>query len=121
MNPRRVRESATAFAIPAYGFMVGIFATPLCGGSTRRAGPRDVVTVSAPGYAVGHWWEQPRRNSSALRLKARRLFEPGVMVVGVPSQLASSASGRDAEDLPAPGKGRRARGDGTEVAAAMTR
>jgi hypothetical protein len=56
----------------------------------RRASPRDVVTVYIPEYVVGHWWEQLLHNQSALRLKGRLLFTPGVMVTSVPYQLASS-------------------------------
>jgi amino acid transporter len=59
--------------------------------SLRRASPRDVVTVFIPEYIVGRWWEHLLHNQSALRLKARLLFSPGVMVVSVPWQLASSA------------------------------
>jgi amino acid transporter len=53
-------------------------------------GPRDVVTVFIPEYVVGRWWEQLLHNQSALRLKARLLFEPGVMVTSVPWQLHSA-------------------------------
>lgn len=56
----------------------------------RRESPRDVVTVFIPEYVVGHWWEQILHNQSALRLKTRLLFEPGVMVTSVPWQLTSS-------------------------------
>jgi amino acid transporter len=56
----------------------------------HRQSPRDVVTVFIPEYVVGHWWEQFLHNQSALRLKGRLLFTPGVMVVSVPYQLASS-------------------------------
>lgn len=56
----------------------------------RRESPRDLVTVYVPEYVVGHWWEQLLHNQSALRLKTRLLFTPGVMVVSVPWQLASS-------------------------------
>jgi amino acid transporter len=57
----------------------------------HRAGPRDVITVFIPEYVVGRWWEQLLHNQSALRLKARLLFEPGVLVTSVPYQLRSSA------------------------------
>jgi hypothetical protein len=40
---------------------------------------------------VGRWWEQLLHNQSALRLKGRLLFQPGVMVTSVPWQLDSSA------------------------------
>jgi hypothetical protein len=58
--------------------------------SARRESPRDVVTVFIPEYVVGKWWENLLHNQSALRLKGRLLFEPGVMVVSVPWQLRSS-------------------------------
>jgi hypothetical protein len=58
----------------------------------RGVGPRDLVVVYLPEYVVGHWWEQLLHNQSALRLKARLLFEPNVMVTNVPWQLRSSAA-----------------------------
>jgi len=57
----------------------------------RGDNPRNVVTVFIPEYVVGHWWEQVLHNQSALRLKGRLLFQPGVMVTSVPWQLESSA------------------------------
>jgi amino acid transporter len=62
--------------------------------SIRRDSPRDVVTVFIPEYVVGRWWEHLLHNQSALRLKGRLLFEPGVMVTSVPWQLAST-EGKD--------------------------
>jgi hypothetical protein len=59
--------------------------------SRRRDSPRDVVTVFIPEYVVGRWWENLLHNQSALRIKGRLLFEPGVMVTSVPYQLASSS------------------------------
>ena len=56
----------------------------------RRRSPRDVVTVYIPEYVVGHWWEQILHNQTALRLKGRLLFTPGIMVTSVPYQLQSS-------------------------------
>ncbi|TVT39939.1 APC family permease [Amycolatopsis rhizosphaerae] len=56
----------------------------------RGDNPRNVVTVFIPEYVVGRWWEQLLHNQSALRLKGRLLFQPGVMVTSVPWQLASS-------------------------------
>jgi hypothetical protein len=56
----------------------------------RRDSPRDVVTVFIPEYVVGHWWEHLLHNQSALRLKTRLLFEPGIMVTSVPWQLRST-------------------------------
>jgi hypothetical protein len=57
--------------------------------SLRNDAPRDVVTVYIPEYVVGRWWENLLHNQSALRLKGRLLFEPGVMVTSVPWQLKS--------------------------------
>ena len=70
----------------------------------RRKSPRDVVCVFIPEYVVGHWWEHPLHNQSALRLKARLLFRPGVMVTSVPWQLGSAeaAVAREAEGDAAP-------------------
>ena len=62
----------------------------------RRDSPRDVICIYIPEYVVGRWWENLLHNQSALRLKGRLLFEPGVMVVSVPWQLRSSAR-RDIE------------------------
>ncbi len=58
--------------------------------SLRRESPRDVVSVFIPEYVVGHWWEQVLHNHSALRLKTRLLFQPGVMVTSVPFRLGSA-------------------------------
>ncbi len=63
----------------------------------RLDSPRDVVTVFIPEYVVGHWWEQLLHNQSALRLKGRLLFQPGVMVTSVPYQLLSSDRRKDDE------------------------
>jgi hypothetical protein len=65
----------------------------------RRDSPRDVVCVFIPEYVVGHWWEQILHNQTALRLKARLLFQPGVMVTSVPWQLGS-AENREARRTP---------------------
>ncbi len=73
----------------------------------RKDAPRDVVTVFIPEYVVGHWWEQVLHNQSALRLKGRLLFEPGVMVTSVPWQLSSSTRAKQPADVNAPGSVRR--------------
>jgi amino acid transporter len=57
----------------------------------RAHAPRDIIAVYIPEYVVGRWWEQLLHNQSALRLKLRLLFEPGVMVISVPWQLASAS------------------------------
>jgi amino acid transporter len=73
----------------------------------RTDNPRDVVTVFLPEYVVGHWWEQLLHNQSALRLKGRLLFQPGVMVTSVPWQLASANKRSEAERVVTPGQIRR--------------
>ncbi len=64
----------------------------------RRQSPRDVVMVYIPEYVVGHWWEHVLHNQSALRLKGRLLFTPGVMVTSVPYQLISSEAAERREE-----------------------
>jgi amino acid transporter len=75
----------------------------------RKAGPRDIITVYIPEYVVGRWWEQLLHNQTALRLKGRLLFMPGVMVTSVPYQLSSAGRARKklAQPRPAPGDVRR--------------
>ncbi|WP_435260488.1 APC family permease [Streptomyces sp. 1222.5] len=72
----------------------------------RTDSSRDVVALFIPEYVVGRWWEQPLHNHSALWLKSRLLFMPGVMVISVPWQLDSSRRGGDL-DRRAPGAVRR--------------
>jgi hypothetical protein len=79
----------------------------------RRASPREIVVVFVPQYVVGHWWENVLHNQSALRLRARLQFQPGVMITTVPWQLESSL-GRDDDGNrggPAPGDLRRGYAD----------
>jgi amino acid transporter len=64
----------------------------------RRSNPRGVVAVYIPEYVVGRWWEQLLHNQTALRLKGRLLFTPGVMVISVPYQLRSSEIAREREE-----------------------
>ncbi|MFC1434728.1 APC family permease [Streptacidiphilus sp. N1-3] len=73
----------------------------------RKDSPRAVVTVYIPEYVVGHWYEQLLHNQSALRLKGRLLFTPGVMVTSVPWQLESSERRRKPVEWNAPGQIRR--------------
>ncbi|MEW1870667.1 APC family permease [Streptomyces caelestis] len=77
----------------------------------RRESPRDVVSVIIPEYVVGHWYEHLLHNQSALRLKGRLLFTPGVMVTSVPYQLQSSEAARKRarrrQEWAAPGSVRR--------------
>jgi amino acid transporter len=83
----------------------------------RRASPRELVVVFVPQYVVGHWWENVLHNQSALRLRARLQFQPGVMITTVPWQLESSV-GRDDDGRgagPAPGDLRRGITDPSEA------
>jgi amino acid transporter len=50
----------------------------------RRDYPGDVISIIIPEYLVGHWWQNLLHNQTALRLKARLLFEQGVTVTSVP-------------------------------------
>ncbi|MEU1080302.1 APC family permease [Streptomyces sp. NPDC005908] len=79
--------------------------------SLRAQSPRDVVSVIIPEYVVGHWYEHFLHNQSALRLKGRLLFTPGVMVTSVPYQLESSEAAklraRRRQNWSAPGSVRR--------------
>ena len=75
--------------------------------SIRSGNPRDLVVVYIPQYVLGHWWEQVLHNQSALRLRSRLIFTPGVMVSSVPWQLASSAGAEDRMDGPVAGDVRR--------------
>jgi amino acid transporter len=89
----------------------------------RSNNPRDVVTVFIPEYVVGRWWEQILHNQSALRLKGRLLFQPGVMVTSVPWQLRSSERVVTRRPETPPGSSRRgyelvARDDGSAQAKA---
>ncbi|OBF83874.1 DNA-binding protein [Mycobacterium sp. 852002-51163_SCH5372311] len=72
-----------------------------------KESPRTVVTVFIPEYVVGRWWEQLLHNQSALRLKGRLLFMPGVMVTSVPWQLTSSERIKTLQPHVAPGDARR--------------
>ena len=72
-----------------------------------KESPRTVVTVFLPEYVVGHWWEHVLHNQSALRLKGRLLFMPGVMVTSVPWQLNSSERLKTMQPYAAPGDARR--------------
>ncbi|MBD5830840.1 MULTISPECIES: APC family permease [Janibacter] len=75
--------------------------------SIRSGNPRDLVVVYIPQYVLGHWWEQLLHNQSALRLRSRLLFTPGVMVSSVPWQLASSQGAEERFDGPVAGDVRR--------------
>ncbi|PQP07844.1 DNA-binding protein, partial [Rhodococcus opacus] len=73
----------------------------------RRDNPREVITIYIPEYVVGHWWEHLLHNQSALRLKGRLLYTPGVMVTSVPWLLDSAEHVTHPAARPAPGDIRR--------------
>nr|WP_245347108.1 APC family permease [Arthrobacter stackebrandtii] len=60
----------------------------------RQDAPRDLIVVYIPEYVVGKWWEQLVHNQTALRIKTRLHFEPGVVVASVPWQLKSSTDAK---------------------------
>ena len=66
----------------------------------RAEHPRDLIAVYIPEYVVDRWWEHLLHNQSALRLKARLLYQRQVMVTNVPWQLDSThGDGNQAADL----------------------
>ena len=73
----------------------------------KGSSPRDIVDVYIPEYVVGRWWETLLHNQSALRLKTRLRFTPGVVVVSVPYQLQSSQGQAERPESFAPGAVRR--------------
>lgn len=56
--------------------------------SIRKQSPRDLVVVFVPEFVVRTWPEHILHNQTALRLKSRLLFTPGVVMSSVPFQLA---------------------------------
>jgi hypothetical protein len=52
-----------------------------------------VIAVIIPEYVVSHWWQALLHNQTALRLKARLLFEPSVTVTSVPWLLGGEPPG----------------------------
>ncbi|GAA5172597.1 APC family permease [Pseudonocardia eucalypti] len=59
----------------------------------RRDQPRAVIAVYIPEYVTTRWWQTLLHNQSALRIKARLLFTPGVIVINVPYQLGVASQG----------------------------
>jgi amino acid transporter len=56
-----------------------------------REHPSDLIVVYIPEYVVSRWWENLLHNQSALRLKARLLFQKQVLVTNVPWQVDATA------------------------------
>ena len=82
--------NAIARKIEADGFVPTPFLDYIRG--LRSDNPRDVVTVYIPEYVVGHWWEGLLHNQTALLIRIRLQFIPGVMVTSVPDRLQSSSN-----------------------------
>jgi amino acid transporter len=59
----------------------------------RRDKPRAVIAVYIPEYVTRRWWQNLLHNQSALRIKARLLFTPGVVVINVPYLLGITSQG----------------------------
>lgn len=58
----------------------------------RLTSPRDLIVVFIPEYLVQHWWQQALHNQSALRLRARLVFIPRVVITSVPWVLSDVKS-----------------------------
>ena len=58
-----------------------------------RENPGDVISIVIPEYVVAHWWQNLLHNQTALRLKARLLFEPNVAVTSVPWMIGDQGEG----------------------------
>ncbi len=67
--------------------------------SIHRVSPRDMVVVYVPEYIVGRWWERFLHNRASMRLRARLLAIPRVVVAAVPWHLESALAGADESDL----------------------
>lgn len=89
--------------------------------SRRADNPRDIVDVYVPEYVVGHWWETLLHNQSALRLKTRLRFTPGVVVVSVPYQLRSSQLIADRPESFGAGSVRRGEPSATEAESSVAK
>jgi amino acid transporter len=55
--------------------------------------PLAVIAVYIPEYVTRRWWQNLLHNQSALRIKARLLFTPGVVVINVPYLLGVASQG----------------------------
>jgi amino acid transporter len=66
----------------------------------RTEKPRAVIAVYIPEYVTKRWWQNLLHNQSALRIKGRLLFTPGVIVINVPYQLGGTSQGWLGTDRP---------------------
>ncbi|QPK94658.1 APC family permease [Actinomyces sp. zg-332] len=55
--------------------------------SVRKRSPRDLVMIFIPEYLLPNWWAKLLHNRTAIRLKTRLLFTPGVVLVNVPWRI----------------------------------
>jgi hypothetical protein len=53
---------------------------------------RNTTTVVIPEFVVGHWYEQPLHNQSALALKLALLFRERTVVASVPYHVGKTAT-----------------------------
>ncbi|WP_169747718.1 APC family permease [Demequina subtropica] len=67
--------------------------------SIHRESPRDMVVVYVPEYIVGRWWERFLHNRATMRLRAKLLSVPRVVVAAVPWHLSSSLAVLDGEPV----------------------
>jgi amino acid transporter len=65
----------------------------------RGEHPGDMVAVYIPEYVVTHWWETFLHNQSAIRLKTRLLFVPGVVTTSVPVVLSGGEEPRQPDNI----------------------
>jgi hypothetical protein len=66
-------------------------------GSIRKRSEHDLVVVYVPEYAEGIFMENLMHNRTALRIKERLRFIPGVIIASVPWQLSKAKSEHDKE------------------------
>jgi hypothetical protein len=59
----------------------------------RRDKPRAVIAVYLPEYITNRWWQHLLHNQSALRIKTRLFFTPGIVVINVPYHLGVDTQG----------------------------
>ena len=79
-----------------------------------NSGDNDIVIVYVPEYVVGTFWERVLHNQSALRLKARLHFIPGVIIASVPYVLESAEIKKEQIEHQAAGSVRRAQPNATQ-------
>ncbi|GHO81071.1 amino acid permease [Ktedonobacter sp. SOSP1-85] len=53
----------------------------------RKRHPDETLSVILPEFVVAHWWEYFLHNQTVLRLKAKLLFRPGIVVINLPQHI----------------------------------